>query len=205
MGATIYYFIFKVSGLRIGLLAIGVGALAGWSADFLGRGEGSKELGGITAILVVAGVIAAQYFVALGWWHKIAQGFEDAGYTTSVTEAREVVKAVPTGSDAEIRQYLFKQRVADSDAQPAVQTVTAEEVKEFRENQLHEYQDLASGKETKEQYLAKNGIDSNEMKKFQDTSENTFKDVFLVLLLSKVGIVSLIIAAGLAYKMSTNA
>lgn len=205
VGATIYYLIFKVTGLRIGLLAIGVGALAGWGADFLGRGEGSKELGGITAILVLVGVVGAQYLVALERWHKIVHGIEDAGYTISVTEAREVVKAVPTGSDAEIRLYLVKQKALDSDEQPAVNTITDREVKEFREKQLPEYQDLASGKETKELYLAKNGIDANQVKKFQDTEENTFKDVFLLLLLSKMGIISLIIAAGVAYKLSTNA
>jgi len=205
VGATIYYFVFKISGWRIGLLAIGVGALAGWSADFLGRGEGSKELGGITAILVVVGVIGAQYFVALGWWHDAVHKIEDLGYTANVAEAKEVVKAIPTGSDGEIRQYLFKQRVSDADEQSTVKTVTDAEVKDFRQNQLREYQDLASGKETREQYLAKNGIDSNAMKKFQDTSEDTFKDIFLVLMFSKMGIFSLIVAAGLAYKMSTNA
>lgn len=204
VGATIYYLIFKVTGYRIGLLAIGVGALAGWSADFLGRGEGSKELGGITAILVLAGVIGAQYFVAMGWWHQITRGFQDAGYTASVAEAKEVVKAIPTGSEAEIRMYLARQSVDEGEVvKPA--SVSDDQVKEFREKELPEYQSLASGKETKEQYLAKNGIDTEKMKKFQDTEENTFKDVFLLLLLSKMGIVSLIIAAGVAYKLSTNA
>jgi hypothetical protein len=205
VGATIYYLIFKVTGYRIGLLAIGVGALAGWSADFLGKGEGSKELGGITAILVLVGVVGAQYFVALGWWHDIIHGIEDAGYTASVAEAREAVKAIPTGSDAEIRLYLVKQEAGDSDERPAVNTITDREVKEFREKQLPDYQDLASGKETRGQYLAKNGVDSNQVKKIQDTEENTFKDVFLLLLVSKMGIISLIAGAGLAYKLSTNA
>lgn len=206
VGATIYYLIFKITGFRIGLLAIGVGALAGWSADFLGRGEGSKELGSITAVLVIVGVIGAQYFVALGWWHEIVKDIEDAGYSASVAEAKQAVKAIPTGSDAEIRMYLVKQRVdEEADVQPAANTITDEEVKEFREKQLSEYQDLASGKETKQQYLAKNGMNSEDMKKFQDSEEGTFKGVFLLLLMSKLGIISLIVAAGTAYKLSTNA
>ena len=61
VGVTIYFLVFKFTGYRIKLLAIGVGALAGWFADFLGKGEGSKELGGITAVLVLAGVVGAQY------------------------------------------------------------------------------------------------------------------------------------------------
>jgi len=204
IGATIYYVIFKVSGLRIGLLAIGVGALAGWGADFLGRGEGSKELGGITAILVLVGVVGAQYLVALERWHKIVHEFEDAGYTESVAEAKKVVKAIPTGSDAEIRMYLAKQSADEGDVvKPA--SVSDNDIKEFREKELPDYQNLASGKETKEQYLAKFGMDSAKMKKIEDEEEGTFKGVFLLILFSRVGIISLIAGAGLAYKMSTNA
>jgi len=204
VGAMIYYVIFKVSGLRIGLLAIGVGALAGWSADFLGRGEGSKELGGITAILVVLGVVGAQYLVALERWHKLVHAFEDAGYTESVADAKQVVKAIPTGSDGEIRMYLAKQNADEGDAiKPA--SVTDDQIKEFREKELPDFQDLASGKQTKEQYLAKFGMDSAKMKKFEDEEEGTFKGVFLLILFSRVGIISLIAGAGLAYKLSTNA
>jgi hypothetical protein len=204
VGAAIYYAVFKLTGWRIGLLAIGVGALAGWSADFLGRGEGSKELGGITAIMVIAGVVAAQYLVALGWWHNLVRDVEDAGYTASVTEAREAVKAVPTGSEAEIRTYLAKQAVDDGE-KPDPGSVSADDVKQFREKQLPEFRNLASGKETKQQYLAKNGFNADDEKKMQDTAEGTFKGVFLLLLLSKVGIISLIAGAGVAYKLSTNA
>ena len=204
VGSLIYYLIFKATGMRIGLLAIGVGALAGWLADFLGKGEGSNELGVITAVLVLSGVVGAQYFVALERWHKIVHGFEDAGYTMSVAEAKDVIKAVPTGSDVEIRMYLAKQAVGEGEAaKPA--DVTDEEVKEFRDKQLPDYRDLASGKETRADYLTKNGLDTAKMKKFQDEEEGTFKGVFLLLLMSKVGIISLIGGAGLAYKLSTNA
>ena len=211
IGATIYYAIFRAAGLHFGfmarmettLVAIGIGGLAGWAAEFLGRGEGSKELGLITAIVVVASIIGAQYLVALGWWHQLTHEFEDAGYSAVVAEAKEVVKAVPTGSDAEIRNYLAKDE-ADEDAKPDSKAVSDDEVKQFRQR-LPEFQDLASGKETKEQYFAKNGIDPNKVKKAEDTVEDTFQSVFLLLLVSKVGIFSLIASAGLAYKLCTNA
>lgn len=204
MGAIIYYLIFRTTGYRIGLLAIGVGALAGWGAEFVGRGEGSKELGFITAVMVLIGVVAAQYFVALGWWHQATRDLADAGYSSSVAEAKQVVKAIPTGSDAEIRLYLAKEAV-DEGGKPDPSSVSADVVKQFREKQLPEYRDLASGKETKKQYFAKNGVDPGQLKKFADKEEGTFKGVFLLLLLSKVGIISLIAGAGLAYKLCTNA
>ena len=213
VGAAIYYLVFKVIGYSIigfqtrliaTFLAFGVGGLAGWGAHFLGRGEGSKELGGITAILVVAGVIGAQYFVALGWWHETTHGFENAGFAMIVDTAKEVVKAIPTGSDAEIRNYLAKDAVGE-DEKPDPKAVSDDDVKQFREKQLSEYQDLASGKETREQYFVKHGIDPTKIKKAEDTVEDTFQGLFLLLLLSKVGIFSLIASAGLAFKMSTNA
>ncbi len=205
IGALIYFLIFKYTGLRFKLLAVGVGGLAGWGAELFGRGEGSKELGGITAIMVVSSVIAAQYFVAWGWWHEFSPSqFADSAYTNAVAEAKEVVKAIPTGSDAEIRNYLAKAAVEEGD-KPNPGSVTKDEVKQFRDNNLPEFQELAGGRITKEQYDEKNGIDTARIQREEVSSEDTFKGIFLLLLISKTNIVSLIAAAGLAFKMSTNA
>jgi hypothetical protein len=209
VGTLVYFLIFKYTRFRIKLLAVGVGALAGWGAELLGRGEGSKELGGITAVFVLAGIIGAQYLVALGLWHELspAQIFNSA-YTNSVMEAKEVVKAVPTGSDEEIRSYLAREQArenAEAGEKPNPASITKEDIKEFREKNLPEFQDLASGKMNKDQYNAKNGIDPTKLKSEEDSEEGTFKGIFLLLLLSKINLVSLCGAAGLAYKMSTNA
>ncbi len=204
VGAIIYYLVFKLSGWRLGLMALVVGGLAGWGANFLGRGEGSKELGLITAILVVAGVIAAQYFVALGWWHEGLRGVEDAGYSATVAIAKDVVKTIPTGSDAEIRNYLAGEN-ADEGDKPDPQAVSDDDVKQFRDKRLPEFQNLAGGKETKEQYFAKNGIDLKKMQEVEVEADKTFKGVFLLLLLNKLGLISLIAAGGLAYRFSANA
>jgi hypothetical protein len=208
VGTLIYFLIFKYSGFQIKLLAIGVGALAGWGAEYLGRGEGSKELGGLTAIFVLTGIIGAQYIVALGWWHELVPpGAFNSAYTNSVIEAKAVVKAIPTGSDEEIRNYLAQELVKEEGepgAKPNPAAITRENIKEFREKNLPEFQDLASGKITHEQYNAINRIDSVK-EQSQDSEEGTFKAIFLLLLLSKVNLVSLCGAAGLAYKMSTNA
>lgn len=203
VGAGLYYLIYRTTGIRIGL-ALGVGALAGWAANFLGKGEGSKELGGITAVFVIVGIIAAQYFVALEKWNKVVHGYEDAGYTASIKEAQDAVKVIPTGSDGEIRMYLAKQNAEDGEAvKPS--SVTDADVKEFRAKQLPEYQDLAAGKVTKDQYLAKMGLDTEKLKKFQNEEGDTFKGLFMLIMLSRVGLVSMVIGAGVAYKMSTNA
>jgi hypothetical protein len=206
-GTIIYFLIFKFTGMRIKLLAIGVGALAGWLAELLGKGEGSKELGGITAVFVLAGVLGAQYFVALGWWNEGSQERlkeAQSAYSNAVVTAREVVKAVPTGSDVEVRAYLAKAENEDG-GKVTPGTISGDDVKDFKDNQLPEFQGLATGQITKEQYEQKNEIKTTVTKEEKDSEEGTFKAIFLLLLLSKANLFSLAAAAALAFKLSTNA
>jgi hypothetical protein len=83
--------------------------------------------------------------------------------------------------------------------------VPAEEVKDFHDNQLPEYQALADGKISKEDYDKKHELKTSMTKAEKDEDASTFKGFFLLLLLSKVNLFSLAAAAGLAYKLSTNA
>lgn len=205
VGSLIYFLIFKYTGLRIKLLAIGVGYLAGMGAELLGRKEGSKELGMIAAVFTLVGIVGAQYLVARSWWNEgSASRAKESAYETLVAEAKKVVAAVPTGSDDEIRKYLAKEG-ADEGEKPDPKSVTDDEIKQFRNEQLPEFRDLASGKITKQEYEKKNQVDPEEQKKEIADEEGTFKAVFLLLLLSKLNIGSCIIAAGLAFKLCSNA
>lgn len=207
VGALIYLLIFKYTDYHIKLLAVGVGALAGWFADFLGKGEGSKELGGITAVFVLVGILGAQFIVLHGWWSETtARDLKSAqsAYISAVTEAKEIVKAVPTGSDVEIRSYLAQRAVADGEKVTPGE-ISNDDVRIFRETQLLESQNLASGKLTKEQYEQQNDLKTSLTKEEKQDDENTFKAFFLLFLLHKVNLFSLAAAAGLAFKLSTNA
>jgi hypothetical protein len=205
VGATIYFLIFKFTGLRFKLLAVGVGALAGWFAEHLGKGEGSKELGGITAVFVLAGIIGAQYFVALSLWHEYSpEKVASSLYESSVTEAKEVVKIVPTGSDAEIRAYLAKS-AADDGEKLKPDDITSDDINDFRQNQLPEYQGLANGQITKEEFEKKNELKNADAQTGKNSDEDTVKNIFLLLLVSRTNIFSMAAAAALAFKLSTNA
>ena len=57
----------------------------------------------------------------------------------------------------------------------------------------------------KEEFDKKNQVDPEEQKKELASEEGTFKAVFLLLLLSKFNLVSCVVAAGLAYKLCSNA
>lgn len=197
VGSIIYYAIFRATGVRIGLALI-VGGLAGWGANWLGKGEGSHELAGITVALVVFGVLAAQYFVVLGWWNQL----RDISYTASLAVAKEVVKAIPNGTDGEIRRYLAGQLAEEGETiKPGA--VSDEEVKAFREHELPRCQQLASGKITKAQYFEMHGHKTD--KKSQEREMDTFKGEFMLWTINIRSVISLVIAGGLAYKLCANA
>ncbi len=213
VGAVIYFAIFKITGpffmLRY-VLALGVGGLAGWLANLLGKGEGSKELGGLAATFTIAGILAAQYFLTLERWHSneglnhVNQSIEDGGYAENVKQAKEVVKAIPTGSDAEIRMYIAKQQ-AEEGQPPKPETISSAEVKEFHDNEFTNYLDLASGTLTKEAFWAKNGFDPKAARKILDAEDNAESGLAVIVAVFKAGIISMIVGAGLAFKLSTNA
>ena len=207
VGVIIYFLIFKYTGYHIKLLAVGVGALAGCFAEYLGKGEGSKELGIITALLVIAGIVGAQYFAALGWWNdRSTERLKDdqAAYANAVVEAKDAVTAVPTGSDGEIRGYLSKKAAASGLKLPPAD-FAADDVKEFHDTLLPEFQKLASGQISKADYEQQNNLKTSQTKEEKQDDENTFKGFFLLFLLSKLNLFSLAAAGGLAFKLCTNA
>jgi hypothetical protein len=205
VGSLIYFLIFYYTGARIKLLAIGVGYLAGLGAELLGRKEGSKELGMIAAVFTLVGIVGAQYFVARHWWNfGEALRAKVSSYEACVAEAKKVVAAVPNGSDQEIRIYLAKED-ADAGEKPDPKSVEEEAIKDFRETTLPHMRDLASGKLTKEEFDKQHQAEEAQSKADQLSDEGTFKAVFLLLLLSKLNLFSLAAAAGLAFKVCSNA
>ena len=58
---------------------------------------------------------------------------------------------------------------------------------------------------TKEDYAHKNNLKLSLTEEEKQDNENTFKGAFLTLLSSKANLFSLAAAAGLAFKLSTNA
>ena len=206
VGSLIYFLIFNYTGLRLKLLAIGVGYLTGLGAELLGRKEGSKELGVIAAVLTLMGVVGAQYFVARNWWNEgVGARAHESSYEHAVAEAKKVVAAVPNGSDDEIRRYLAREE-ADPGEKPDVKSVTDEDVKTFRETTFKEMHELASGAITKDAFEKKAQAEEAKDKAEGGMSEEgTFKAIFLVLILSKLNLFSLVAGAGLAFKVCSNA
>ena len=69
LGGLAFYLLFAHTGIRLKLLALGVGFLAGMGARLLGK-DRSKELGFIGALLSIVMIVGAQYFVTWKWFHE---------------------------------------------------------------------------------------------------------------------------------------
>jgi hypothetical protein len=201
VGAAVYYLVFKYTGFRIGIIAIGVGFLAGLGGRLLGGEQEGNELGLIAGAVVVGAIIGAQYLVAHAWWTEGMNAAPSSNYEARVAEAKKVVAAIPNGSDDEIKMYLAKLGTEDGE-KPDLASISADDVKTFRESALPQFNDLASGKISKADYEKQHAQEIAKEQDERNSEEGTFKAVFLLLMLNRVNLVSLCAAVGLAYKMN---
>lgn len=210
IGGVAFYLLFAHTGVRLKLLALGVGFLAGLGARLLGK-DRSKELGFISALLSIGIIVGAQYLVAWKWFHEgelMTSITEPAksDYEEQVEEAKKVMAAIPNGTDQEIRLYLAKEQ-ADEGEKPDLKSIELGEIQEFKAESLPHYRKLADGTITKEAYDKEHTVvlsteDRQELKK---EGERVFKWVFLAFLMNKFNLVCLVGSAGIAYKMIADA
>lgn len=182
-------------------MGLAVGFLTGLGARLLGGEQEGNELGYIAGALAVAGILGAQYFVARSWWSEIGVSKPTSNYEAKVAEAQKAVAAVPTGSEQEIRIYLAKELSAQEDEKVNPADIDANDVKQFKETVLPEYQNLASGKISKADYEKQHAEEIAKEKAEQDSDEGTFKAVFVLVLLNRVSLVCMCVGAAMAFKM----
>jgi len=138
-GLIVWFLLAKV-GLTLKILAVLVGAGAGLGARVFCR-QGDNALGGVAAVVAVLGMFVGGPLI-LDQRLRITDKEMRELYDETVTEAKQIVAAVPKGTDEEIAKYLGSQPENSGPATP-------EDIREFRGS--HEYRwakDLASGKRT---------------------------------------------------------
>ena len=142
------------------------------------------------------GIFGAQYLIAkeqiIGRYKKAVNHV----YEAQVEYAKKAVKAIPTGSDQEIREFLAKESAEDGERiKPA--EIDAEDIQTFRNKRLPELRDLAAGKITKASYNKDSGVDE-----LEDNS-----GIKLLLAIKGLGLFSIgamIVALGAAYKIAAS-
>ena len=211
LGGLAFYLLFAYTGVRLKLLALGVGFLAGMGARLLGK-DRSKELGIIGAILSIVMIVGAQYLVAWKWFHEGDPGegapAAKSDYDARVAEAKKVVAAIPNGTDQEIRLYLAREQAGDGE-KPDPKSIELDEIQEFKTEDLPDYRKLADGTITREAYEKEREqtveLTAKERQEEKELGERVFKVVFLAFLLSKFNLVCMAGSAGIAYKMIADA
>ncbi|MBL9173486.1 MAG: hypothetical protein JNL10_08135 [Verrucomicrobiales bacterium] len=146
VGLIVWFLIAKM-GLTLRILAVLVGAGAGLGARVFCR-EGDKSLGGVAAVVAVIGMFIGGPLI-LDQKLRLSDADLRELYNEEVKASKEIVAAIPTGTDAEISKYLAK------DATPGEQ-VSAEDIQEFRKSdEYKDAKDLAAGKRSFESYAAR--------------------------------------------------
>jgi hypothetical protein len=149
LGALIWYLIIRFTGYEIGIAAWGVGVLAGVGTRLLAR-NGSPALGVAAAVCALAAILGGQYFGAKDVVaRELAKNFGEA-YEERVQFAKQVVAAK---DDDELKK-LIALDMADEGQTPNPGAVTDEILAEYKEEDLPELRDMASGKLTKEEFIA---------------------------------------------------
>jgi hypothetical protein len=196
VGMFTWYFIYKATGIRFGILALGVGALTGYGSKLLGRHH-SNSMGLVTAGVALLCIFGAQFMKANSMWHTDQKAIDQA-YDEELIEAKKTIAEVPTGSDDEIRRYLLKQMASEGE-RPDSSQITAEEIKIYHDVTWQKMKDLESGKSTKEQYL-------QEQRKLEGEVSNTLpaRIIFWISTLGIFSIFYIIAAVGLAYRIGTG-
>lgn len=210
IGGAAFYLLFAHTGVRMKLVALGVGFLAGMGARLLGK-DRSKELGVIAAVLSIGMIVGAQYLVAWKWFHsgeltRDADEPAKSDYDERLAEAKKVVAAIPKGTDQEIRLYLASEQ-AEEGEKPDPKSIEPREIQDFKDEALPRYRQLANGTITREAYDKEHTVtlSDEERQAIKKEGERVFKWAFIALLMGKFNLVCIAGSAGIAFKLIANA
>jgi hypothetical protein len=158
IGLVVWHVVFRITGENYGVLAIGIGVLAGVAPQVLGHYRG-KLMGVLAATIALLAILTAQF---LNTRLEMASDREDSitwYYEEEMEIAKAVTKAVPNGTEEEIRAFIAKEE-SFGEIQVKPEEVDPEEVQEWQK-ELPKYRDLAAGKLTAEQLYAQD-VEANE-------------------------------------------
>ena len=145
VGMVAWYFLIKLTGYQIGYAAWAVGGLTGIGARVLGA-EGSTKLGIVAGVCAFVAIIGGQYLVAKSYTDTEFDKIALESYQEQLDSANAAV-ALTTADDT-------KSFIAKLD-EVKVAEVTADRMKEFREQDLPKFRDLIAGKPSKAEIMGR--------------------------------------------------
>lgn len=143
LGMFIWYFLIKVTGYEIGIVAWGVGLLVGGAARVVSRNP-SNALGLVCGGCAFVAIVGGQYLALLAVVDKEMEQL-------AVTSYREELAVAKSALEVQTREQIVHFLSVRDEVQPA--EVTEQDVKNFQEEELQEYKDFVNGEPSEREYV----------------------------------------------------
>jgi hypothetical protein len=191
IGMVLWHLVYRFTGRSYGIMALGIGVLAGVAPQLLGHYR-SKLMGGIAATVALIAIIAANYMNTRLEIESDRKDYIAWHYEDEMEIAKPMLKAAPNGTEGEIRAYLAKEgSYANYQLKP--EDIDAEEVEEVRK-EWPKYRDLVAGKITAEQLYAQD-VEANQ----PEIVTKLDRIFFLIDVLGVFNIVNIFLGVGAAF------
>lgn len=141
-----WYYLIKLTGYELGIVAWGVGLLTGLGTRVVGR-QTSGFLGIVAGACALFAIVGGEYLVANSNVQKELAGMTEKVYETQMENAKAALNIDAT-SDAEVKQFLASH--GNKGESP-----TDAQIKEFRERGLSKLKDFVAGKPSKAEFAAR--------------------------------------------------
>lgn len=192
VGAFVWFLFIKMTGIRLGYLAWGVGIITGFGTRlFAGAGHHRLGLiaGGCAFLAIILGQIAAFQSEVTKYLAEAAT----ESYTSQIAYAKQAIEAK---SDDELKRLVAEHDESEGKVETAdVSAVTPQRLADFRAKELPKLRDLTNGKPSKRDFEAKT---------IQTIREGIPYWVILGNSLSLFTILWVILGVGSAFKFATS-
>lgn len=152
LGLTLWHLGYRMTGWRLGFMALVTGCAAGAAPQVLGHYKG-VAMGLIAAFVTFVAIFTAQFLNAKVEVKEIGEESTQQEYQAAVEEAKAVLAAAPNATDQEIRAYLAKEQSFEGFVVTPAE-IDAEEIEQVR-RRLPMMQELANGQIKAEEYQAR--------------------------------------------------
>jgi hypothetical protein len=143
LGMFIWYFLIKVTGYEIGIVAWGVGLLVGGAARVVSR-QPSNLLGLVCGACAFVAIVGGQYLALLA-------GLDSYLEAEATTYYREELAVAKSALQVETREQIIHFLSVRDEVQPG--EITEESIKRFQEEELAEYRDFVNGNPSQQEYV----------------------------------------------------
>ncbi|MBK9139453.1 MAG: hypothetical protein IPM17_11945 [Verrucomicrobia bacterium] len=141
LGMLVWYLIIVSTNTEFGIIAWGVGGLTGLGCRLLGGGY-SQKLGIIAGACAFVAIVGGEYLATRSAYNKFLDAMMDEAWEQHLAYAKEADQLT---TDDEIKAFLAKHGSEEGEPAIAPETITADQVREFRQEDLPELKKIARG------------------------------------------------------------